>query len=162
VLAWELLSIHLRRNIGTPLQLTISAGPALYEAGPAEFGNRFSGCPLPGDSFLRRVYWARLLVSSSSFRICIFSLEIRSSRRDTGCSFAARPPAATKAPDSCSGRLIPPPCNAGMSRSGCPAWATLEELVAEKARSGRSSCSRRSCLPLSALRSIQELRPGSS
>ena len=118
-------------------------------------------CPLPGDSFLRRVYWARL-VSSSAFRICSFPLVIRPSRQSTGCNSAARPPAAGKAPDSCSGRLIPPPCNAGMSRSGCPAWATLEELVAEKAPSGRSSCSRRSCLPLSALRSIQELRPGSS
>ena len=118
-------------------------------------------CPLPGDSFLRRVYWARL-VSSSAFRICSFRLEIRPSRQSTGCNSAARPPAAGKAPDSCSGRLIPPPCNAGMSRSGCPVRATLEELVAEKAGSARGSCFRRSCRQISPLRSSQELRPGLS
>ena len=80
-------------------------------------------CPLPGDSFLRRVYWARL-VSSRAFRICSFSSVARPSGGTTERSSAARPPPPTKDPDSCSGRLIPPPCNAGMSRSGCPAWAT--------------------------------------
>ena len=118
-------------------------------------------CPLPGDSFLRRVYWARL-VSSRAFRICCFPLVIRPSRQSTGCNSAARPPAAGKAPDSCSGRLIPPPCNAGMSRSGCPVRATLEELVAEKAGFARGSCFRRSCRQISPLRSSQELRPGLS
>ena len=118
-------------------------------------------CTLPGDSFLRRVYWARL-VSSSSFRKSCFPLVIRPSRQSTGCNSAARPPAAGKDPDSCSGRLIPPPCNAGMSRSGCPVRATLVELVAEKARSTRASRFRRSCRQISPLRSSQELRPGLS
>jgi len=97
-------------------------------------------CTLPGDSFLMRVYWAGL-VSSRAFRICSFPRVVRPSGGTTGCSSSARPPAAGKDPDSCSGRLFPPPCNAGMSRSGCPVRATLEELVAGKARVGRGSCS---------------------
>ena len=118
-------------------------------------------CTLPGDSFLMRVYWAGL-VSSRAFRICSFPRVVRPSGGTTGCSSSARPPAAGKDPDSCSGRLFPPPCNAGMSRSGCPVRATLEELVAGKACSSRSSCFRRGCRPHSPLRSSQELRPGSS
>ena len=52
MLAWELLSIHLRRNIGTPLQLSISAGSALYTLPVGKWSN--NGLALMGGLLSRR------------------------------------------------------------------------------------------------------------